>query len=81
MVALCVGAVVLAAVRSARRRHAPIEKARRFQIAFGRAVERPEQVARAVPVWTKMLVAAGMAATATLTKIAMKRAFDGAPNA
>ena len=66
--ALMAGGVAFAVWRSRRRDELP-EKARRLRKAIGRAVDKPQRVARGdAPLWEKILAAVGTTIAVNLTK-------------
>jgi hypothetical protein len=76
-VLLLAAAGVTVAVVRARRREQPAQKAKRLQIAFGRAVDHPEKVARGdAPAWEKILASVGTTIAVSLTKRLLDRAFS-----
>lgn len=78
-VALVVGGIGFALWRSHRREELP-QKARRVRIAFGRAVDKPEKVARGeAPAWEKILAAVGTTIAVSLTKKMLERAWSALP--
>ena len=65
---LMLGGLGFAIYRSRKREELP-QKAKRLRIAFGRAVDRPQKVARGeAPVWQKILAAVGTTLAVSLTK-------------
>lgn len=78
-VALIAGGVAFAVWRSRKREELP-QKARRVRIAFGRAVDKPEKVARGeAPAWEKILAAVGTTIAVSVTKKLLERAFASLP--
>ena len=78
MLLLIGGGVALAIWRSRKREELP-QKAKRFRIAIGRAVDQPEKVARGdAPVWEKILAAVGTTIAVSLTKKLLDRAWSRA---
>ena len=78
VILLAAAGVAFAVWRSKKREELP-QKARRIQIAFGRAVDKPEKVARGdAPVWEKVLAAVGTTLAVSLTKKLLDRAFSAA---
>ena len=76
VVALMLGGVGFAIWRSHKREQIP-QKARRLRIAFGRAVDKPEKVARGdAPVWEKVLGAVGTTIAVSLTKKLIERTWN-----
>ena len=77
--ALLVGGIGLAIWRSRKREEVP-QKARRLRIAFGRAVDKPEKVARGeAPPWEKILAAVGTTIAVSVTKKLLERAWSQLP--
>ena len=77
--ALLVGGVAFAIWRANKREEIP-QKARRLRIAFGRAVDQPEKVARGeAPAWEKILAAVGTTIAVGLTKKFIERAWSALP--
>lgn len=77
LVVLLVGGVVFAVWR-AHEKQKPLAKARRFRIAVGRAIDKPEKVASAeAPPWEKILAAVGTTLAVSLTKKLLDRAWNG----
>jgi hypothetical protein len=75
-VALMVGGVGLAIWRARKREEIP-RKAKRLRIAIGRAVDKPDKVARGeAPVWEKMLAAVGTTIAVSLTKKLLERTWN-----
>ena len=75
--ALLVGGIVLAVWRS-RKREEPVEKAKRFRLALGRAVDKPDRVAKGQPsVPEKILAAVGTTIAVSLTKKLLEKAWAG----
>jgi len=75
-VVLMAGGIVLAIYRSRKREEIPA-KAKRLRIAFGRAVDKPEKVARGeAPVWEKILGAVGTTIAVNLTKKLLERTWN-----
>ena len=78
-VALVVGGIGFAIWRSRKREQLP-QKARRVRIAFGRAVDQPEKVARGeAPAWEKILAAVGTTIAVSVTKKLLERAWSQLP--
>lgn len=76
VVVLALGGVGFAIYRSRKREELP-EKAKRLRIAFERAVEKPEKVARAeAPAWQKILAAVGTTIAVSLTKKIVERTWN-----
>lgn len=76
VVALVLGGVAFAIWR-AHERDKPVAKAHRLRIAFGRAVDQPEKVARGeAPVWEKILGAVGTTVAVSVTKKLLDRAWN-----
>jgi hypothetical protein len=74
-VALLLGGVAFAVWRG-NQRERPMAKAHRLRIAFGRAVEHPEKVARGdAPVWEKVLAAVGTTIAVSLAKKLLDKAW------
>jgi hypothetical protein len=64
-----------------RKRDALPEKARRIQIAVGRAMDNPRKVARGdAPAWEKILAAVGTTIAVSLTRKLIDRAWKAAPS-
>ena len=79
VVALVVGGVAFAIWRANQREEVP-RKAKRLRIAFGRAVDQPEKVARGeAPVWEKIAAAVGTTIAVNLTKKFIERAWAQTP--
>ena len=77
--ALIVGGIGFAIWRANKREEVP-QKARRLRIAFGRAVDQPEKVARReAPAWEKILAAVGTTIAVSLTKKMLERAWASQP--
>ena len=77
--ALLVGGVAFALWRSSKRKEIP-QKAKRMRIAFGRAVDQPEKVARGeAPAWEKIVAAVGTTIAVGLTKKMLERAWSSLP--
>ena len=77
-VALMVGGVGFAIWRARKREEMP-EKAKRLRIAFGRAVDKPDKVARGeAPVWEKIAAAIGTTIAVNLTKKLLERTWNQA---
>ena len=77
--ALIVGGIGFAIWRANKREEVP-QKARRLRIAFGRAVDQPEKVARGeAPAWEKILAAVGTTIAVSLTKKMLERAWTALP--
>ncbi len=77
--ALIVGGIGFAIWRANKRDEVP-QKARRLRIAFGRAVDQPEKVARGeAPAWEKILAAVGTTIAVSLTKKMLERAWASVP--
>ena len=78
-VALLVGGIGFAIWRSHKRDEVPA-KAHRFRIALGRAVDKPEKVARGdAPPWEKILAAVGTTIAVSLSKKLLERAWSALP--
>ena len=76
VMALMLGGVGFAIYRSRRREELP-QKAKRLRIAFRRAVQEPEKVARAEPpVWQKMAAAVGTTIAVSLAKKMVERSWN-----
>jgi hypothetical protein len=76
VVVLALGGVGFAVYRSRKREELP-QKARRIRIAFGRAVDQPERVARSEPpAWEKILTAVGTAIAVNLAKKMIERTWN-----
>lgn len=76
VVLLALGGVGYAVYRSRKREELP-KKARRIRIAFGRAVDQPERVARReAPAWEKILTAVGTAIAVNLAKKMVERTWN-----
>lgn len=76
VVLLLLGGVAFAIWR-AHEREKPVAKAHRLRIAFGRAVDEPEKVARGdAPAWEKILAAVGTTIAVSVTKKLLERAWD-----
>ena len=79
VVALLVGGVAFSIWRAHKREELP-QKARRFRIALGRAVDKPEKVARGdAPAWEKILGAVGTTIAVSVTKKMLERAWSALP--
>ena len=79
VVVLMLGGVAFSIWRS-HKREEPMEKAKRFRIAIGRAVDKPEKVARGeAPVWEKVLGAVGTTIAVSVTKKLIERAWASLP--
>ena len=77
--ALLVGGVAFALWRSSKRKEIP-QKAKRMRIAFGRAVDQPEKVARGeAPAGEKIVAAVGTTIAVGLTKKMLERAWSSLP--
>ena len=77
--ALIVGGIGFAIWRANKRDEVP-QKARRLRIAFGRAVDQPEKVARGeAPAWEKILAAVGTTIAVSLSKKMLERAWASLP--
>jgi hypothetical protein len=75
-VALVLGGVAFAVWR-AHERDKPVAKAHRLRIAFGRAVDKPEKVARGeAPVWEKIAASVGTTVAVAVTKKLIDRAWN-----
>jgi len=75
-VALMLGGVGFAIYRSRKREELP-QKAKRLRIAFRRAMDEPEKVARAEPpVWQKMAAAVGTTIAVSLAKKMVERSWN-----
>ncbi len=75
-VALMLGGIGFAIYRSRKRDELP-QKAKRLRIAFRRAVDEPENVARAEPpVWQKMAAAVGTTIAVSLAKKMVERTWN-----
>jgi len=78
-VALLVGGVAFAVWRAHKREEIP-QKAHRFRLALGRAVDKPEKVARGdAPAWEKILAAVGTTIAVSVTKKVLERAWSSLP--
>jgi hypothetical protein len=76
VVVLALGGVGLAIYRSRKREELP-QKAKRLRIAFGRAVDQPQRVARSEPpAWEKILTAVGTAIAVNLAKKMVERSWN-----
>jgi hypothetical protein len=76
VVALALGGVGVAIYRSSKRKELP-KKARRVRIAFGRAADQTERVARREPpAWEKILTAVGTAIAVSLAKKMVERSWN-----
>ena len=65
------------AIWHAKKRNELPQRARRIQIAFGRAMEHPHKVARGdAPAWEKILAAVGTTVAVSLTKKLLDRAWN-----
>ena len=79
VVVLMLGGVGYAIYRS-RKRQEPVEKAKRFRIAIGRAVDKPERVARGEPPqWEKIIAAVGTTIAVSFTKKMLERLWQSLP--
>jgi len=66
------------AIYHARQREKLPQKARRLRIAVGRAVDRPQRVARGeAPVWEKIVAAVGVTIATSLAKKMVERTWNG----
>ena len=78
-VALVVGGIGFAIWRAHKRDEVP-QKAHRIRIALGRAVDKPEKVARGeAPAWEKILAAVGTTVAVSLSKKLIERAWTALP--
>jgi hypothetical protein len=76
VVVLLLGGVAFAVWRAHEKQKIPA-KARRFQIAIGRAIDKPEKVATGeTPAWEKILAAVGTTLAVSLTKRLLDRAWN-----
>lgn len=76
VVVLMLGGVGYAIYRSRKREEMP-QKARRLRIAVGRAVDKPEKVARGdAPVWEKIVAAVGVTIATSLAKKLVERTWN-----
>jgi hypothetical protein len=76
VVVLVLGGVGYAIYRSRKREEMP-QKARRLRIAVGRAVDKPEKVARGdAPVWEKIVAAVGVTIATSLAKKLVERTWN-----
>ena len=76
VVVLAMGGVGLAIYRSRKREELP-QKAKRLRIAFGRAVDQPQRVARGEPpAWEEILTAVGTAIAVNLAKKMVERSWN-----
>ena len=76
VVLLMRGGVAFAIVRARKRQELPA-KAHRFRIALGRAVDKPQKVARGdAPWWEKILASVGTTIAVSLAKKALDRAWS-----
>jgi hypothetical protein len=76
VVVLILGGVGFAVYRSRKREELPA-KAKRLRVAFGRAMDKPEKVARGEPpVWEKVLGAVGTTIAVSLTKKIIERTWN-----
>lgn len=79
VVVLMLGGVAFAVWRSRKREELP-QKARRFRVALGRAVDKPEKVARGeAPAWEKIVAAVGTTIAVSVTKKLLERAWASIP--
>lgn len=65
------------AIWRAQKKEEPVEKARRFRIAIGRAQEHPERVAQEPTVPQKILAAVGTTVAVAVTKKLLAKAWEG----
>ena len=73
---LLAGGIAFAVWRAQKREEIP-QKAHRLRIAFGRAVDKPQKVARGdAPVWEKILASVGTTIAVALTKKLVDRAWN-----
>jgi hypothetical protein len=73
---LMLGGLGYAIYRSRKREELP-QKAKRLQIAFGRAVDKPQKVARGeAAVWEKVLAAVGTTLAVSLTKKLVEQTWN-----
>src|SRR5437868_910120 len=76
VVALMIGGVAFAIVRAHKREELPA-KAHRFRIAVGRAVDKPQKVARGeAPWWEKVLASVGTTIAVAVAKKLLDRAWS-----
>jgi hypothetical protein len=76
VVMLILGGVGYAIYRSRKRDELP-RKTRRLRIAVGRAVDKPEKVARGeAPIWEKMVAAAGVTIATSLAAKLVERTWN-----
>ncbi len=76
VVVLLLGGVGYAIYRSRKRQELP-QKARRLRIAVGRAVDKPEKVARGeAPVWEKIVGAVGVTIATSLAKKLVEQTWN-----
>jgi len=76
VVALLLGGVGYAIYRSRKREELP-QKAKRLRIAIGRAVDKPQYVARGEPpVWEKIVAAVGVTIATSLAKKMVERTWS-----
>lgn len=76
VVVLLLGGVGYSIYRSRKREQLP-QKARRLRIAMGRAVDKPEKVARGeAPVWEKIVGAVGVTIATSLAKKLVERTWN-----
>ena len=74
---LVLGGVGYAIYRSRKRQELP-QKARRLRIAIGRAVDKPQYVARGEPpIWEKIVAAVGVTVATSLAKKMVERTWNG----
>jgi hypothetical protein len=77
LVVVLLGGVAFTAWR-AHEKQKPAAKARGFRIAIGRAVDKPEKIARGeAPTWKKILAAVSTTLAVSLTKKLLDRAWNG----
>jgi hypothetical protein len=75
-VALLLGGIGFAVWRSRKREELP-NRVRRIRMAFGRAIDEPEKVARGeAPAWEKILAAVGTTIAVSVTKKLLERAWS-----
>ena len=76
VVVLLLGGVGYAIYRARKREELP-QKAKRFRIAVGRAVDKPQRVARGEPpVWEKIVAAVGVTIATSLAKKMVERTWN-----
>ncbi len=77
LVVAMLGGVGYAIYRSRKRQELP-QKARRLRIAIGRAVDKPQYVARGEPpIWEKIVAAVGVTVATSLAKKMVERTWNG----